>query len=393
MPVLPRPHIAIVSRNATGQTGSVNKIRSHACNFAAQGWDVTVVAARIRMEGVPRERVSTHRIGRPWWLWGQSERTVFRDRAQQWVAQRGFDLVVGHGDLLHQDVAHLHNCVHLAHELIEGAPLPVDDANGAMHAAILRRQSFRALIANSRLMRDDVASRFGVDPRIIHVIHPGYDPLRFDRDDRERLGRQGRAFLGIPDGRLVIGFITSGSFRKRGLDVLIRAFASLPAEVRAVAHIAVVGRDRKITDYVRQAQVAGIGDRFTAIDRQDAIENFHHAMDLFALPARIEEFGQSAQEAMVCGVPAIVSDRMGIVERLPADARSGVVPADDPAALADTLRRFLTDPTVRRAWAEIGYRACTGNTWQMNWRSHLPIYQDILEAKRAESGLQRAAAG
>lgn len=377
------PRIAMVSRTGRGQTGSVNIIMENAQRFVAAGWKVTLVAQRLDRRDLHRRGIASQRIRESWWPWARPQRERFRQRAEAWVAGQGFDLVVAHGEILVQDVVHIHNCVHLAHELIHGGPLPADNPVGRMHRALLEKRAFRALIANSEMMRRDLIQRFAIPGELVHTVHPGYGTDRFRREDRARLGPAMRSRLGIPAGRLLIGFITSGNFQKRGLDLVIAAVAGLPADLRGNVHLLVVGSDDRTADFQRQAAAAGIGDRFTALGHQSAIEACYHATDLYLLPARIEEYGLAPQEAMVCGVPAIVSDRMGVSERLPAGDRGGVLPAGDPAALRAALERFVADASLRQGWAEVCHRACAGNTWEVNWAAHRAIYEAVMDAKRA----------
>ena len=74
--------------------------------------------------------------------------------------------------------------------------------------------------------------------------------------------------------------------------------------------------------------------------------------DLLLLPSRAESFGMVITEALARGVPVLASTAGGIAEAV-GRAPTGAVPAllvppGDAAALAGALRRWLTDPTVRR---------------------------------------------
>jgi glycosyltransferase involved in cell wall biosynthesis len=67
--------------------------------------------------------------------------------------------------------------------------------------------------------------------------------------------------------------------------------------------------------------------------------------DVFSLPSRYENFGNTAAEAIACGTPVIVSDRCGIAPLI--DQRAGLVTAYDSNALAQALREFLANTALR----------------------------------------------
>ena len=89
-----------------------------------------------------------------------------------------------------------------------------------------------------------------------------------------------------------------------------------------------------------------------------ALEVEWAAADLLVLPSRTETFGLVVLEALAHGVPAVVGAGTGAVEALAAGAEEGApapgraVPSGDPAALAATLRAWLTTPALHEAWAQ-----------------------------------------
>src|SRR5690606_121747 len=61
-----------------------------------------------------------------WPISGYFRRRFYQMQVDRWIKKNRPNIVIGHGDILHQDVLYIHNCVHLAHELIEKKPLPQD---------------------------------------------------------------------------------------------------------------------------------------------------------------------------------------------------------------------------------------------------------------------------
>ena len=151
--------VAVAARRVSGLSGASRMIVEHARRLTALGWDVHVFSESLDKKALREAGAVAHRV--PAWPWGSWwKRRAFASAAGRMT--QGFDLVHGHGDLLSQDILSLHNCVHAAHEAVHATPLPDRDAVGRMHALQLSRRSFRVLVANSRLMKDDLRRRFGV---------------------------------------------------------------------------------------------------------------------------------------------------------------------------------------------------------------------------------------
>ncbi|MFA6316046.1 MAG: glycosyltransferase family 4 protein [Elusimicrobiota bacterium] len=304
--------IAIASRQVSGVTGTTTTILEHCRRLKGKGVETHVFgekldAGRIAASGgVPRRL--------PGWPWGSR----LKRRLFAWVFERAakaerFDLVWGHGDTLNQDVLSLHNCVHAAAEAVTGTPLPSSSGVGLIHGRILAEKRFRLLIANSRLMKEEVVRRFGVPADRAAVIHPGYDPARFRPEDRGQ-GLEVRRGLGVGEGEVLVGLISSGDFEKRGVARFLEALGGLPPGIRAGLHALVMGRETRLAPYRERAAAVGLGARVHFMPPSDEVARFYHALDLYVHPALYEEFGQSVQEAMACGVPVLTNARVGAAE-------------------------------------------------------------------------------
>jgi len=84
------------------------------------------------------------------------------------------------------------------------------------------------------------------------------------------------------------------------------------------------------------------------------LEQAYADADLLVLPSRAETYGMVVTEALARGVPVVATAVGGVPEALGA-APDGtlpgrLVPPDDPRALADALRAWLTDSGLRERW-------------------------------------------
>ena len=77
------------------------------------------------------------------------------------------------------------------------------------------------------------------------------------------------------------------------------------------------------------------------------------APNLFVLPSYPENFGVAVVEAMACGLPVVISDRVNIWREVK-EARAGIVTQPDAGELAQALATVLDDPEVRRRMGAAG---------------------------------------
>jgi glycosyltransferase involved in cell wall biosynthesis len=108
--------------------------------------------------------------------------------------------------------------------------------------------------------------------------------------------------------------------------------------------------------------------------------------DLFVLPSRAETYGMVVTEALAHALPVVATEVGGVPEALGgADGERSAVPGkllppEDPGALADTLRAWLTDPGLRESWrARASARRETLDGWDGTARRLAAILKNIEE--------------
>ena len=217
--------------------------------------------------------------------------------------------------------------------------------------------------------------------------------------------RYGRSDLGVAIPGVTPAPAAPGSQHSGGAPRLLTLASLTPTKdqltlVRAFARLTdlawsadLVGFDVADPGYAARVRhevaEAGLKDRIsvTGALTGSALDQRWDAADLLVLPSRVETFGLVVTEALARGIPAIVSAGTGAVEALqqgatvptdavqgtagPTDAMPGTaVPPGDPTALAAVLRRWLTEPTLRRAWQQSALAR----------RGNLPGWQRTAEA-------------
>ncbi len=139
-----------------------------------------------------------------------------------------------------------------------------------------------------------------------------------------------------------------------------------------------------------KATELGLADRvrFLGFVNQSQLPASYSAADLFVLPSLFEPFGLVVNEAMLCGLPVAVSDRVGAKFDLVLPDENGYVfPAGDVDALAGILRKILPDPEKRARMGAAARRRM--ETWSP--RSYADsIVRAVQTVKHYETGFMNS---
>lgn len=368
------PRVAIVFRGIGDIGGTNNTIADHAREFTRRGYAVDLIGEKVHKGGVTADmgravRIRRLPIAKRWrWRW-------FARQADRLITANNYAFVAGHGHATRQTVLSMHNCLHAAHESITGRPLEPIGSLAEIHDAVFSADRFSVCICNSRLMQADLSQRYGTVIERLPIVYPGYRAEQFNRAQKPDYRDALREKLGAADETL-IGLATSGDFKKRGLDLLIEAYARLSPACRARSRLLVMGKPGGSKPFVEQARSAGVADRLHFIGATREPERYFHALDICVHPARFEEFGQTVQEAMACGVPVIASKRVGAMEQLPPAWYDALPETPDVAALVTQLTDLIHSADRRVALADVGHTAVVANTRQANAQATFNLYRE-----------------
>lgn len=305
---------AIAIRQVEKNTGASRNAFEQADALRALGYRVVILAERGKPELARAHGAELVRLWR-WPFKGAYRRFWFNRRVQAWANRHAPDLLISHGDCESPDTVYLHNCVHLASQCIHGRELPGDHEVAAIHDHVLKGGKFRQVAVNSRMMGEDLVARYGIAPERIEISYPGYDPQQFTVE-RARAGRAvQREALGVAEDELLVGLVSSGNFTKRNVAGFVAMAALMEQASPGRYRFLVVGKD-DAAPYQQQAQAAGVAERMIWRSTIPEVETLYGALDLFVMPAHIEEFGRVALEAMACGAPVLLNARVGSAELL-----------------------------------------------------------------------------
>ena len=308
------------------------------------GAEIALIARSEAGWGVRRIiLVNPFHVGRLWRDWS------FAHAAKKAWRKEPFDLIQSHERIPGCDVYRAGDGVHRRWlELRRASAGPLDRLGIALNPyhyyvraaekRMFEHAGLRAVICNSRMVRDEIGQAFRVAPEKLHVIYNGVDLEHFDARARNFLRGPARAELGCRPHEALFLFVGSG-FSRKGLDTAIDALALAgdPA-----LRLAVVGRDRDDARYVAQARRRAIGERVRFLGGREDVRPLYAAADCFILPTRYDPFPNTALEALAMGLPAIVSSRCGAAEVIEEGSNGWICRPDDVAGIAALMRHAAT---------------------------------------------------
>ncbi|WP_346533385.1 glycosyltransferase family 4 protein [Micromonospora sp. DPT] len=195
-----------------------------------------------------------------------------------------------------------------------------------------------AVVTTSAWTRRRLLEEYPLPADRVHVATPGVDPA------------PPATGTGAGTALLCVAAVTA----HKGHDVLVRALAEvadLPWTLDCVGALTLdpgfVAGLRRLVD---QRGLAG-RVRLTGPRTGSDLDAAYDAADLLVLASHAETYGMVVTEALARGLPVLATRVGGVPEalgRAPDGEPPGLlVPADDPAALAGALRRWLTGAPLR----------------------------------------------
>ncbi len=219
-----------------------------------------------------------------------------------------------------------------------------------------------SLIADSEATRNDLISYYGTPEEKIAVVYPGYDtslkPIRHPNGRwpvRQKYNLPERFILHV------------GTLQPRkNLEMLIEAYD--PSQVSLV----LAGRRGWLADTIYEKGKAKGVLFLDYVDNEDLAALYSMAVACVA-PSLYEGFGFPILEAMACGTAVICSNGGSLPEV--AGEAALVLPARDPQAWAEAIRRVVTDENIRRELIMKGYRNTARFSWQKAAQQTLAVIE------------------
>lgn len=216
--------------------------------------------------------------------------------------------------------------------------------------AVFEPRSKTEILMISQVQQPLFVKHYATPAARFHLLPPG---IAQDRRAPANAGEMRRAFreeFELDNDELLLVQIGSG-FKTKGLDRSLKAVAALPRELKRRTRLFVIGQDDP-KPFLLQARSLGISGQVEFLKGRSDIPRFLLGADLLIHPAYNENTGTVLLEALVAGLPVLVTDVCGYAHYI-TDADCGrVVPSPfEQDRLDRLLSEMLADDELRRRWA------------------------------------------
>lgn len=339
--------LAIVRQKYTPYGGAERFVSLALDALRAQGASVDIIARNWQCDagGV---RCDPFYLGRTW------RDASFARCVRRVIASSRYDLVQSHERIPGCHIFRAGDGVHATWLELSGKPWrlsPWHRYTLAAEDAMFRDPALRAVICNSRMVRDDIARRWPGITGKLHIIYNAVDGARFHPGLREAHRAALRGKVGAGGTAPVVLFVGSG-FERKGVATLIEALAHMQTPT---AEVWIVGREKGEARFRRLARRLGVAGRVRFFGAQQDVRPFYGAADLFCLPTLYDPLPNAALEALACGLPVVTTTTCGAAELIRPGENGFICPPRDAAALAahlDMQCRAGMTPATRDAACE-----------------------------------------
>jgi glycosyltransferase involved in cell wall biosynthesis len=238
---------------------------------------------------------------------------------------------------------------------------------------IVMRRADRIIAVSEATRRDSIALCNVPAERIDTVYNGTSIPAGNSRARADQLRRQ----ICAPDDRLMLAL---GRLEERkGLDVLIRAFASIDRGVWP-CKLAIAGSGDP-SKYCTLAASLGVSEAILFLGWVSEEDRFAllDACDIFVFPSRHEGFGLAAFEAMASAKPVVMTKTALVEDGVLTSERGAIADVGEPRSLTAAMVGLLENPVRARAIGEANRNWVRDNfSWAAAAKSTIAVYQHAL---------------
>jgi UDP-glucose:(heptosyl)LPS alpha-1,3-glucosyltransferase len=219
--------------------------------------------------------------------------------------------------------------------------------------AVFAPESKTEVLMISEVQQPLFVKHYATPAKRFHLLPPGIAADRRAPANAAEIRAEFRREFKLGDDDLLLVQIGSG-FKTKGLDRSLKAVAALPRELKKRTRLIVIGQDDP-KPFLLQMKALGISDQVDILKGRSDIPRFLLGADLLIHPAYNENTGTVLLEALVAGLPVLVTDVCGYAHYIAEAASGRVLPSPfEQDALNQMLAGMLADAAARARWSGNG---------------------------------------
>ena len=228
------------------------------------------------------------------------------------------------------------------------------------------KQRAEKLITVSNFSKDDIAKTLRIDHSNINVCYHGI-PSEFSVMNFGQISQR--------EGVLLLG----GDSYQKNCELSIKAWASLPRNVRAKNKLTICGfsgnTDSPIIKTIEELGIKKEIELKKWVSSSELAELFA-STKVFLFPSREEGFGFPLLQAMNAGTPVLISDAAVLRELAGKDYP--FVGVDNLKGATQLLNRYLTDQDFWMISSKAGKEKASMFNWENSMLEHKKVFESLL---------------
>nr|WP_321399785.1 glycosyltransferase family 4 protein [uncultured Desulfobacter sp.] len=225
---------------------------------------------------------------------------------------RKFDLIHSHDRIFAMDVFTFHGIPHTVwvnDVLNRRFPRLVDFMIAWIEKAGVTRHRLKKILPVSSLAAQELKQCYPNLETKIDIMPPGIASDFYQAFDRDEERKKIRHRYGLLPHETVVLFVGM-NFEIKNLDLVLESLAAFSSQGGRDFKLMVVGKGNE-KKYRRKAKNLGIEHLVRFCGPIQIVQPFYLAADLFIMPSFYDTFGMVVLEAMLAGLPPIISSSVG----------------------------------------------------------------------------------
>ncbi len=218
------------------------------------------------------------------------------------------------------------------------------------------------LIAVSNSTKKDLIRFFNVPENKISVIYEGVDHKKFYPIKNKRKNK-----------KFVVGYV-GGLGKRKNVEYILNIAKEFKNNKNVLFKIVGKGPDlNRLVKLKREMNLDNV--EFVGFIPEDKLNKFYNSLDLFIFPSYYEGFGLPVLEAMVCGIPVMVSNVSSLLE-IVNDAEILINPKKSEEAV-EKIKEIIKNKKLQRKLTQKSIKRAKDFNWDKTAKETVKIYETL----------------